>query len=108
MQHPFFTEALANQHIRTLRHEAEIEHVISAANIAGRADAKNLARATTRTFGLACFGIGLLAGGFFMNEFGLLTVIITAGCMSVLVSLLVSLHFYSFFKAHRLKGAFKQ
>lgn len=85
MQHPFFNESLAEQHMQILQREAEMAR--AAGSLASETDEKDRLQAMTRVFGLACFGVGLLAGSLLMQIFGLLPVVIVAGCICVFVTL---------------------
>jgi len=85
MQHPFFNESLAEQRMQILQREAEMAR--AASSLAAETDEKDRIQTMTRIFGLACFGVGLLAGSLLMRIFGLLPVVIAAGCICVSVTL---------------------
>src|SRR5437764_12754091 len=74
MQYPCFNESLAEQHMQILQREAEMERAASC--LASETDEKDRTLAMIRIFGLACFGVGLLAGSLLMRVFGLLPVVI--------------------------------
>jgi hypothetical protein len=92
MQYSFFDESLVAQHIKDLQRETEKERIASSIATAAKTDEKDYSRSMIRIFGLACFGIGLLAGSFLMSAFGLLPVVIAATCICVFVSLPVFVH----------------
>lgn len=85
MQHPFFNESLVEQRMQILQHEAEM--VRAASSLASETGEKDRSQTMTRIFGLACFGVGLLAGSLLMQIFGLLPVVIAAGCICISVTL---------------------
>jgi hypothetical protein len=85
MQHPFFNESLAEQRMQILQREAEMER--AASSLALETDEKDRTQVMIRIFGLACFGVGLLAGSLLMRIFGLLPVVIAAGCICVAATL---------------------
>jgi hypothetical protein len=107
MQHPFFNESLVKQRMQDLQREAEMEQVVGSIDATLEMDEKDRTRTMIRIFGLACFGVGLLAGSLLMKAFGLLPIVFTAGCICAFVSLPVLVKSCTSLKAHMWRGTLK-